>query len=131
MFFSAIKSRRISQHISVSNSKLQRYLASPSVDDSDDFDILDWWKQNKTMRHVVSQMIHDILTVHISIVASETTFSAGRQVLSNYHSKFSTQMIETLIMSKDHMHALTRRKNYSEKERIQNDLDDISSGQRD
>ena len=40
--FSAIKSRRISQHTSVSSSELQRYLESLSVDDSDDFDILEW-----------------------------------------------------------------------------------------
>ncbi|KAF5934672.1 hypothetical protein HYC85_030843 [Camellia sinensis] len=80
------------------------------------------------MWHVVSQMARDILTVHISIVASEIAFSAGGRVFSDYRSKLSSEMVEALIISRDHMHALTRRQNYSEKERIQNDLDDIFSG---
>ena len=72
-------------------------------------------------------MTCDILTIHISTIASETTFSAGGRVLSDYQSKLSPQMVEVLIISRDHMHAFTKRQNYSENERIQNDLDDISS----
>ncbi|CAL5444540.1 unnamed protein product [Camellia sinensis] len=63
-----------------------------------------------------------------STVASEIAFSAGGRVFSDYRSKLSSEMVEALIISRDHMHALTRRQNYSEKKQIQNDLDDIFSG---
>ena len=77
---------------------------------------------------VVSQMAHDILTVHISTVASEIAFSTDERVLSDCRSRLSLQMVEALMISIDHMRVLTRRQNYSENDRIQNDLDDISSG---
>ena len=72
-------------------------------------------------------MARDILIVSISTVVSETAFSAGGRVLSDYWSRLSPQMVDTVMISRDHMHALTIRQNYSENERIQNDLDDISS----
>ena len=84
------------------------------MDDFDNFDILEWWKQNETMWPVVSQMAHDILTVHISTVASEIAFSTGRWMLSDYRNRLSPEMVEALMISRDHMHALTRRQNFSE-----------------
>ncbi|KAL7229968.1 hypothetical protein ACSBR2_008505 [Camellia fascicularis] len=56
---------------------------------------------------VVSQMTRDILTIHISTVASEITFRASGQVLSDDRSILSTQMAEALMISRDHMHAVT------------------------
>ena len=61
-------------------------------------------------------MTRDMLTVLISIVASETTFSASGRMLSDYRSRLSLEMVEALMISRDHMHALTRRQNFSEKE---------------
>ncbi|KAL7185760.1 hypothetical protein ACSBR2_027678 [Camellia fascicularis] len=65
---------------------------------------------------VVSQMARDILTVPISTVVSEIAFSASGRVLSDYRNRFSPQMVEALMISRVHMHALTRRQNYSENE---------------
>ena len=61
-------------------------------------------------------MARDILAVPIFTVASETAFSAGGQVLSDYRSRLSPEMVEALVISRDHVHALTRRQNYSENE---------------
>ena len=86
------------------------------MDDSDDFDILEWWKSNETMWPMVSQMTCDILTISISTVALESTFCTGGRVLSDYRSRLSPEMAEALMISRDHMHALTRKQNYSENE---------------
>ena len=63
-------------------------------------------------------MTHDILTVFIPKVAFKTIFSVSGQVLSDYRNRLSPQMVETLMISRDHMHALTRKQNYSENEII-------------
>ncbi|KAL7253519.1 hypothetical protein ACSBR1_007955 [Camellia fascicularis] len=80
------------------------------------------------MWFILSQMVRDILTIHICIVASETTFSLGGRLLSNYRSRLLSKMVEALMISRDHMNAFTKRQNYNKNKRNQNDLDDISSG---
>ena len=63
-------------------------------------------------------MARDILTVPISTIASETALSVGGRVLRDYQNRLSPQMVKALMISRDHMHALTRRQNFSENERI-------------
>ena len=56
-------------------SELQQYLNSMTVDPDDDFNILAWWKSYEGRFPVLSTMARDILTYHVSTVASESAFS--------------------------------------------------------
>nr|KAJ0186486.1 hypothetical protein LSAT_V11C900482580 [Lactuca sativa] len=48
------------------------------------YDILTWWKNSAVQFPIVAQMARDILGMQISIVASESTFSNGRRVITDY-----------------------------------------------
>ena len=46
-------------------------------------------------------MIHDILSILISTVASKSTFSVGGRVNDQFRSALKPDVVETLICSKD------------------------------
>ncbi|KAH0645811.1 hypothetical protein KY284_033695 [Solanum tuberosum] len=58
-----------------SKSELERYLAKDIEPDSDDFDILKWWKVNEPRFPILAEMVRDMLAIPISSVASECAFS--------------------------------------------------------
>ncbi|XP_039123285.1 zinc finger BED domain-containing protein RICESLEEPER 2-like [Dioscorea cayenensis subsp. rotundata] len=52
--------------------------------DSRKFDALEWWKANTLNYRVLSKMARDVLTIPITTVASESTFSVGGRVIDSY-----------------------------------------------
>ena len=46
-------------------------------------------------------MAHDILTIPISTIASESTFSTGGWVLDKYRSALKENIVEALICTRD------------------------------
>ena len=60
-------------------SKLDKYLAEGFEEDSDNFNILEWWKVNTPRFLVLSRIARDVLAIPISTVASEASFSIGRR----------------------------------------------------
>ncbi|XP_066163781.1 zinc finger BED domain-containing protein RICESLEEPER 2-like [Oryza sativa Japonica Group] len=57
------------------------------------FDLLVWWKLNAHRYPVVSMMAKNFLTIPASSVSSESTFSAGGRVLSDYRSSLRPTMV--------------------------------------
>ncbi|GKF95992.1 zinc finger BED domain-containing protein RICESLEEPER 2, partial [Tanacetum coccineum] len=55
-------------------------------DESDKFDILNWWKVNSPRFPVLSLLAIDVLVILISTVASESVFSTGGRVLDAFRS---------------------------------------------
>ncbi|KAG9440153.1 hypothetical protein H6P81_020318 [Aristolochia fimbriata] len=66
-----------------------------------DFDVLEWWKINNLKFWFLSKMAADILAIPISIVASESTFSAGGRVIDSYRSSLATNIVQALICGGD------------------------------
>lgn len=61
-----------------SKSDLRKYLEDPiEVIPAANFDILQWWRLNESKYPVVAKMAKDVLTIPISTVSSESSFSAG------------------------------------------------------
>lgn len=60
---------------------MEKYLGEDTENDNEKFDLLLWWKVNTHRFPILSKVTQDVLPVPISIVASESTFSAERQVL--------------------------------------------------
>ena len=48
-------------------------------------------------------LLTDILAIQISTVASESTFSTGRRVITDYRFNLSTVIVEALICTQDWM----------------------------
>jgi hypothetical protein len=67
-------------------SKLEAYLAKPPIPQSDTFDILAWWKSNSVEYPTLSRIARDVLAVLASTVASESAFSIGRRIISDFRS---------------------------------------------
>ncbi|KAM3283248.1 hypothetical protein P3S67_026893 [Capsicum chacoense] len=73
--------------------ELKYYLQSPPEDPRRRINTLDWWRNNESQYPVLSRLARDILNFPMSTVASESSFSQGRQQLGdNQHSLGSNAM---------------------------------------
>ncbi|CAN1318414.1 Putative AC9 transposase [Linum perenne] len=85
--------------------ELVKYLAEArEVSNSDKkkrFDVLAYWKASALRFPILSEMVRDVLAVQISSVASESAFSTGGQVLSNFRSSLTSAIVEALVCAED------------------------------
>ncbi|CAN1154456.1 Zinc finger BED domain-containing protein RICESLEEPER 2 [Linum perenne] len=85
--------------------ELVKYLAEArevsSTDKKQRFDVLAYWKASALRFPILSEMARDVLAVPISSVASESAFSNGGRVLSNFRSSLTPAIVEALICAED------------------------------
>ena len=86
-------------------SELEAYLTKPPIPRSETFDILTWWKSNSVEYPTLSRMAHDVLVVPASTVASESAFSTGRRIISDFRSRLTPKTVEALICLQDWIRA--------------------------
>ncbi|KAA8521407.1 hypothetical protein F0562_012101 [Nyssa sinensis] len=86
------------------------------------FDIMEWWKANTLKFHILSKMARDILSIRITSVASESTFSAGGRVIDPYRTSLLLETVQVLLCGADWVRALHRLKKGS-KDRVLGILD--------
>ena len=86
---------------SSNKSELERYLAEDIELDSDDFDILMWWKVNEPRFPILAEMVRDVLVILISCVASECAFSTAGRVLDQFRSSLTPKIVQSLICVQD------------------------------
>jgi len=65
------------------------------------FDIFSFWKGNESRYPEVAAMTRDILSILISTVASESTFSIGERVINQYRSSFNPDIVEALVCTRE------------------------------
>ena len=82
---------------------IDRYLSVEivSFEDNEDFEILEWWKKQQIKYLVLSIIARDVLTVHVSTVASKAAFSAGGRVVSKKRCNLSPEAIKTVVCLKN------------------------------
>ncbi|KAL6596654.1 hypothetical protein ACP70R_047297 [Stipagrostis hirtigluma subsp. patula] len=68
-------------------SELDRYLEEETMPVDVELDILQHWKMHSTRLPILSCMARDLLAVPASSVASESAFSTGERVISDYRSR--------------------------------------------
>ncbi|KAL6606746.1 hypothetical protein ACP70R_042399 [Stipagrostis hirtigluma subsp. patula] len=86
-------------------SELEMYLGKPPIPRSDKFDILSWWKNNSLEYPVLARIAKDILAIPVSTVASESAFSTGGRVISDFRSRLTPETVEALVCLQDWMRA--------------------------
>ncbi|KAI8559926.1 hypothetical protein RHMOL_Rhmol04G0214300 [Rhododendron molle] len=87
-----------------SRSELVKYLEIEHLTENDDlenFDILQWWRKNDRTFPILSIMARDVLTAHVSSVASESAFSAGKRVLDEKRSRLAPDILDCLLCVKE------------------------------
>ena len=65
------------------------------------FDVLTWWMGNEAKYPVLSKLAKDILTVPVTTVASEATFSAGKRIIDPKRSSMKTKTVEMVLCGGD------------------------------
>lgn len=86
----------------VLKSELECYMADACVSRSDPkFNILLWWKKACSKYKILSLMANDLLSIPVSAVASESTFSTSDRILDLFRSSLTPMLVEALICTQD------------------------------
>ena len=96
-----VRSVNTVQHV---KSKLDTYLEEEIFickENFNEFDVLEWWKANNLKFQILSKMACEILSIPITMVASESTFSVGGRVIDAYCSSLETNTIQMLFCGCD------------------------------
>lgn len=83
------------------NNELDQYLKEELYPRKKELDILEWWKINSLKYPVLSTIARDILAISASTVPSESAFSSGGRIVSDYRSSLSCSTVEALICLQD------------------------------
>jgi hypothetical protein len=83
------------------STELDRYLDENPVPRSKEFDILHWWRGSSSKYPVLSLIARDVLAILASSVASESAFSAGKRIISDFRSSLALETVEGLICLQD------------------------------
>ena len=84
-----------------SKTELDKFLNESVEEDSDNFDILAWWRVNSPRFPILSLMARDLLAIPISTVASKSVFSTGGRVLDSFRSSLTPKIIKSLICTQN------------------------------
>lgn len=66
-----------------------------------EFDVLQWWKANEPKFPILSKLAKDVLSIPITTVASEATFSAGKRVIDPKRASMKVETVEMLLCGGD------------------------------
>lgn len=67
----------------------------------DPFDILKRWKTNTSKNPVRSKMARNVLSVPVSTLASESSFSTGGWILDSYRSSLRLKTVAALVCAQN------------------------------
>ena len=83
-------------------SELASYLDCDTINQLDDtFDLLKWWHEHKLTYPVLSIMAKDILTVPVSTISLESTFSMTDRIIEEQRMRLNVETVEWLTCIKD------------------------------
>ncbi|CAL5193869.1 unnamed protein product [Lathyrus oleraceus] len=88
-------------------SQLDMYLeeATLDLDYTEHLDVLQWWKNTRHKFPELSVMARDLLSIPVTTVASESSFSIGSRVLNKYRNRLLSKNVEALLCSRNSLHA--------------------------
>ncbi|EOA12255.1 hypothetical protein CARUB_v10008021mg [Capsella rubella] len=82
-------------------SELDQYLDETLLPRVQEFDVLDWWKQNKLKYPTLSKMARDILSIPVSAAAFDYVFDMEPREMDEYKTSLRPETVEALICAKE------------------------------
>lgn len=82
-------------------SELDRYLEESLLPRVQDFDVLGWWKVNRSKYPTLSKLASDVLSIPLSTVSSESVFDVRERKMDSYQSSLGDTTLQALICTKD------------------------------
>ncbi|KAL0463943.1 UNVERIFIED_CONTAM: Zinc finger BED domain-containing protein RICESLEEPER 2 [Sesamum latifolium] len=82
-------------------SELDQYLEEPLLPRVQDFDVLGWWKMNRSKYPTLSKLASDVLSIPLSTISAESVFDMREKKMDSYRSSLRPSILQALICSKD------------------------------
>ncbi|KAM3216231.1 zinc finger BED domain-containing protein DAYSLEEPER [Capsicum annuum] len=91
-------------------SELTLYLEEQKLDyeSFQEMDVIKYWKDNEKKYPNLSVMARDVLSIPITLVASESAFSIGGRVVTKYRSCIHHENVQTLVTTRNWLHGFTQ-----------------------
>ncbi|KAH0782487.1 hypothetical protein KY290_002085 [Solanum tuberosum] len=91
-------------------SELDLYLEEPKLDYEkfQDMDVFMYWKDYSKRYPELSIMARDVLSIPITTVSSESSFSIGGRVLTKYRSCIHHENVQTLVATRNWLHGFSQ-----------------------
>ncbi|CAN1279527.1 Zinc finger BED domain-containing protein DAYSLEEPER [Linum perenne] len=71
------------------------------VKNKSEFNVIEWWKDNREKYKILSKMACDIMVIPITSVASEAVFSTGGRVIDPSRASLGVKTVEALLCTQD------------------------------
>ena len=83
--------------------ELEVYLSQSRLDRLvyPELDVLEYWKKEKVRFPILSVLARDLLSIPVTTVASESSFSIGGRILNKYRSALLSVNFEALILTRN------------------------------
>ncbi|KAK3230105.1 hypothetical protein Dsin_001986 [Dipteronia sinensis] len=100
---SASSSSSTTRSTASSGAELNRFLEAQfdADENTENFDLLLWWKTYSYRYPVLSHLARDILVILVSTVSSEHAFSTSERIIEPRRSCLTPEMVEVLICVRD------------------------------
>ncbi|KAL4589820.1 hypothetical protein LXL04_002730 [Taraxacum kok-saghyz] len=82
-------------------SELDQYLEESLLPRIHEFDVMGWWKLNKSKYPTLSKMAHDVLMIPVSSVGPESVFEMGVKEMDRNRCELRPELVEALFCAKD------------------------------
>ena len=78
------------------------YLEDPRLDKKQNLklEVLSWWKEHYNRFLELSLMARDLMSISITTVAFESSFSTGKKILNSYRSRLLPENVEATLCTK-------------------------------
>ena len=78
-------------------SKIEQYCTEEVESPCEKFDILMWWRVNKSKFPILAKIAQDVLAIPLTSVAFESAFSTGGRIIDPFQSSLASKIVEALI----------------------------------